>query len=213
MAELQLGKVKVQLPTTGSAGRPMIIVKGKLHRPGTPPLLMNQFIYYCLEAASHYCWHPANPDGKLVAVFDLAGLQIKNLDAAALRASFTMLEQHFPERVVEIWMLEAPTIFWGIWKLVSPFIDQTTRKRIHFVYGAAAREQLVKSLGTDILPVEYGGSAAETPVEQAVQQLAAWRKQMGLEQAQPQEELAQEGAASLRVSRSSPTLAQAQGSC
>lgn len=42
MAELQLGKVKVQLPTTGSAGRPMIIVKGKLHRPGTPPLLMNQ---------------------------------------------------------------------------------------------------------------------------------------------------------------------------
>ena len=41
-------------------------------------------------------------------------------------------------------MLEAPTIFWGIWKLVSPFIDQTTRKRIHFVYGAAAREQLVK---------------------------------------------------------------------
>ena len=81
------------------------------------------------------------------------------------------------------------------------------------VCGILAACLRVQSLGTDILPVEYGGSAAETPVEQAVQQLAAWRKQMGLEQAQPQEELAQEGAASLRVSRSSPTLAQAQGSC
>lgn len=53
----------------------------------------------------------------------VAGLQIKNLDASALRASFAMLEQHFPERILDIWMLEAPTIFWGLWKLVSPFID------------------------------------------------------------------------------------------
>lgn len=28
---------------------------------------------YCLEAACHYCWHADNPDGKLVAVFDLGG--------------------------------------------------------------------------------------------------------------------------------------------
>ncbi len=69
----------------------------------SPPC--QQYIYFCLETASHYCWHPANPNGKLVAVFDLAGLQIKNLDAVALRASFAMLEQHFPERVVEVSIL------------------------------------------------------------------------------------------------------------
>ncbi len=61
--------------------------------------------------------------GTLRCPVTAAGLQIKNLDASALRASFAMLDQHFPERILDIWMLEAPTIFWGLWTLVSPFID------------------------------------------------------------------------------------------
>ena len=36
--------------------------------------------------------------------------------AVALRASFTMLATRFPERMAVVWMLEAPTIFWGLWK-------------------------------------------------------------------------------------------------
>ncbi|KAI3429661.1 hypothetical protein D9Q98_005746 [Chlorella vulgaris] len=201
--ELALGKVQLQLPTDESAGRPLLIIKGRLHRPGVAPQLMNNFIYFCLEASSHYCHHPANPDGKLVAVFDLSGLQIKNLDASALRASFAMLEQHFPERILDIWMLEAPTIFWGLWKLVSPFIDPSTRKRIHFVYGADGRKQLVESMGLEITPVEFGGTAAEVAVEAAVQQLPAWRQKHQL----PPCLVSPTPKGQLRVSRSSPTLA------
>jgi hypothetical protein len=175
------GKVKLQLPTAGSSGRPLIIVKAHLHRPGGSPQQIASFIYFCLEAAAQFCWHPDNPDGKLSALFDLsggrawlgeacgargcmqgpfcltspspalapaAGLQLKNLDATALRASFSILEQvgaaqpavrpgggvpagtlrltrrragpplcpqHFPERIHDIFMYEAPTIFWGLW--------------------------------------------------------------------------------------------------
>lgn len=31
--------------------------------------------------------------------------------------------QHFPERMLAVWMLDAPTIFWGLWKIVEPFVD------------------------------------------------------------------------------------------
>lgn len=84
-AELAAGKVKLQPPTDGSRGRPLLIVKAARHKPGTSPQQLNAFLYFCLEAASHYCWHPANPDGKLVALFDLRGLGLKHLDAAGLR--------------------------------------------------------------------------------------------------------------------------------
>ncbi|KAL4434601.1 hypothetical protein ABPG77_002724 [Micractinium sp. CCAP 211/92] len=176
-AELACGKVKLQPPAAGSSGRPLLIVKARLHKPGATPQAINQFICYCLETACHYCWHADNPDGKLVAVFDLGGLQVKNLDATALRASFTMLAQHFPERMLSVWMLDAPTIFWGLWKIVEPFVDATARKNIRFVNGQAGRAALVESLGPAVVPLEYGGTAAEVPVEMAAQQLATWQRQ------------------------------------
>lgn len=131
-ADVATGKVKLQLPTPGSSGRPLLIIKARLHRPGASPQQIASFIYFCLEAASHLCWHPHNSDGKLSALFDLSGgrgggwegtlrclqcsggthaarlpesatrarvcsavadLQLKNLDATALRSSFSILEQ------------------------------------------------------------------------------------------------------------------------
>ncbi|PRW60436.1 random slug 5-like isoform A [Chlorella sorokiniana] len=156
--------------------RPVLIVKASRHRPGATPQLLNNFIYFGLETASHYSWCPANPDGKIVAIFDLAGLQVKNLDATGLRAAFHMLAEHFPERIATVWMLDAPAIFGGLWKVVSPFIDSNTRKKIRFVSGRAGQEALLEALGPEILPLEYGGRAAEIPIEMAVQQLPAWRQ-------------------------------------
>lgn len=113
-------------------------------------------------------------------MYSAAGLQLKNLDAAGLRAAFHMLAEHFPERIATVWMLDvscviesgcawpcslvigtaicpqqsasrparrtlhllhacccqprcapsvclcvqAPAIFGGLWKVVSPFIDR-----------------------------------------------------------------------------------------
>lgn len=80
------GKVKLQPPvltasssiSSGSSGvdgppgaRPLLIVKAARHKPGATPQALNAFVYFSLEAASHYSW--AAPDAKLSALFDFAG--------------------------------------------------------------------------------------------------------------------------------------------
>ncbi len=38
----------------------------------------------------------------------------------ALQAVFELLQAHYPERLAALWFLNAPFIFWGVWRLVSP---------------------------------------------------------------------------------------------
>ena len=88
-AELTSAKVKLQppvAPASSSGGgcdcgfidgppgaRPLLIVKAARHKPGATPQALNAFVYFGLEAASHYCWAPGNPDKKLSAIFDFSG--------------------------------------------------------------------------------------------------------------------------------------------
>ncbi len=36
----------------------------------------------------------------------------------ALQAIFELLQSHYPERLSALWFLNAPFIFWGVWRLV-----------------------------------------------------------------------------------------------
>lgn len=47
-----------------------------------------------------------------------AGLRTRNLDVKALQAIFELLQSHYPERLNALWFLNAPLIFWGVWRLV-----------------------------------------------------------------------------------------------
>ena len=60
---------------------------------------------------------------------------MKNLDVGALQAVFEVLQQHYPERLGELWFLNAPFIFWSLWRIVSPFIQQATKDKIKFLSG------------------------------------------------------------------------------
>ena len=47
-----------------------------------------------------------------------AGLRTRNLDVKALQAVFELLQAHYPERLHALWFLNAPFIFWGVWRMV-----------------------------------------------------------------------------------------------
>lgn len=174
----QLAQEKTLLQPPAAGGTPLLIVKAGRHLPLGDLAELQRFIIYSLEAAAKLCDHASSPDRKLWAIFDLKDLRWANLDRHALSACFSVLTAAFPERVRCIYMLDAPFIFDGLWRVVSPFIDPTTRSKVQFVSGAAGRAALLGTLGAQVLPHTYGGSAEEVPVRQAAQQVQLqWRKQ------------------------------------
>lgn len=77
---------------------------------------------------------------------------MKNLDVGALQAVFEVLQQHYPERLGELWFLNAPFIFWGLWRVVSPFIQQATKDKIKFVTNKEKVQLLRQHIPDEVLP-------------------------------------------------------------
>lgn len=75
---------------------------------------------------------------------------MKNLDVGALQAVFEVLQQHYPERLGELWFLNAPFIFWGLWRVVSPFIQQATKEKIKFLSGRDRERMLQQYIPQDV---------------------------------------------------------------
>ena len=46
-----------------------------------------------------------------------AGMGLASCDVTILRAVFDTLANHYPERMGQLWMYDAPLVFWGLWKV------------------------------------------------------------------------------------------------
>ena len=96
-------------------------------------------------------------------------------------------QAHYPERLGRLFMMHVPYVFWGVWKIVSPFVDQVTRENVRiaigergimewmlglfvhcvdgcwqilFVEDKSLEDSLKKDISPDMLPQEYGGTGA-----------------------------------------------------
>ena len=43
-------------------------------------------------------------------------------ESRVLAGIFDMLKLHYPERLDAFWFLNAPTIFWALWRVVGPMV-------------------------------------------------------------------------------------------
>lgn len=167
-------KVFLQAPPPSSAvapskSHPLLIINASQHLNFSD---VQPFAIYCLEAASRVCDMTA-PGTKLIAVFDLKDLSLKNLDAAGLRSCFTVLKDHFPERIQRIIMLDAPILFYGLWKIVSPLIDPVSRAKVVFTYDVGdVRKEVCSGGEVGHVPEErYGGKGKLVAVEEVVEDI------------------------------------------
>jgi hypothetical protein len=64
-----------------------------------------------------------------------------------LKNIFALLQQHYVEHLDRLYMVNASSIFWGLWRVVSPFIDPVTRAKVVFVDSF---DMLVQDLGPEV---------------------------------------------------------------
>ena len=132
--------------------QPLIMVHGGGHDPAVSPVSsVKDFALFMLEfAISHM------PPGieKFTLISDYSTFGYANLDNALLQEGATILQAYYPERLGDIYLTNYPFIMWGIWKVVSLWVDEKTRTKFHFVDNL---DDLFEIADPSIIPDFLGG--------------------------------------------------------
>nr|XP_006814237.1 PREDICTED: SEC14-like protein 3-like [Saccoglossus kowalevskii] len=96
----------------------------------------------------------------MVYIADLEKLGTRHLWKPAVDLCITyckLAESNYPETMKSIYIVRSPKIFPVVYKLLKPFIDEETRKKIK-VLGNNFQDELLKIIPPESLPVHWGGT-------------------------------------------------------
>lgn len=65
-------------------------------------------------------------------------------------------QDYYPEVLGNMFIINTPMVFHGIWGLIKPFIDEKTKKKIH-ILGSKYRKELSEFISDENLPDFLGG--------------------------------------------------------
>lgn len=145
-----------------AAGNPVLLVSTALWQPHLYDV--DEYGKY----VAYFCEHMCAMGSRFVVLFDMAGWQFSH--AVHLKKVFKLIDtvqNHYPERLSAALLLRAPFLFNASWKVIRPWIDPNTAKKVQFTSGAAGEKAAFDAAGVpaDILPKAYGGTrAAPAPV-------------------------------------------------
>lgn len=67
---------------------------------------------------------------KFLSIADIKGWGYANSDLRGYLSALTILQDYYPERLGKLFIVHAPYMFMKVWKLVYPFIDDNTKKKV-----------------------------------------------------------------------------------
>ncbi|CAK4084431.1 unnamed protein product [Aphanomyces euteiches] len=70
---------------------------------------------------------------KHICIFDLSGVGLKHIAPKVInyfQPIFSLGQQYYPESLHRLYLINAPFVFWGAWKVIQTFIDPETRDKI-----------------------------------------------------------------------------------
>ncbi|GER53024.1 Sec14p-like phosphatidylinositol transfer family protein [Striga asiatica] len=80
-------------------------------------------------------------------------------------AALSILQDYYPERLGKFFIINVPYIFMTAWKMVYPFIDKNTRKKILFVESSKTWSTLLQDIDESQLPDSFGGKLELVPIQ------------------------------------------------
>ncbi|OIT05548.1 PREDICTED: random slug protein 5-like isoform X1 [Nicotiana attenuata] len=147
-------------------GRPIAVILGARHfhnKLGGPDEL-KRFVVLALDKL---CSRTSPGREKFVAIVDLQGFGYANSDARAYIGALSILQDCYPERLEKILGVHIPYLFWTLWKIISPFIDNKTKKKIIFVENKRLMTTLLQDIDESQIPEIYGGKMPLVPIHEA----------------------------------------------
>ncbi|KAH7286089.1 hypothetical protein KP509_33G058000 [Ceratopteris richardii] len=153
----ELNANKCALQGYSKKGYPLMIAFAANHYPAKSSLeTFKKYVVHILDKT--IASTPAGTE-KITVIVDLKHLSYKNVDLKGYIAAFQFLQNYYPERLADLYMVNVPKFFHGIWKVVSRFLDQPTNDKIRFLSHDIMREVLLSVVDVGTLPSDYGGKA------------------------------------------------------
>ncbi|KAL5979621.1 hypothetical protein ACLOJK_019532 [Asimina triloba] len=126
------------------------------------PIAWTSFVVYTLDKV---CASLPSGLGKFIVIADLDGWGYSNCDIRAYVAALEIMQDCYPERLGKLYIVHAPSIFMASWKMVYPFIDNNTRKKIVFLGNKELKATLLEDIEESELPETYGGKMTLIPIQ------------------------------------------------
>ncbi|GBF97515.1 hypothetical protein Rsub_10438 [Raphidocelis subcapitata] len=173
----QLNQQKVFIQGLDRCGRAVVILAVANHIPSPDQSEVERLFCYTADAAIALADGDLNPGGLVSFVMDVEGFGLRNYDLKATKTLFQMIRQHYVERLSKLYIHKASPLLIQLFRLVSPFIDATTRGKIVFLPHdpTECAEVLGRDMDVMMLPPNFGGASEPRPVEAAWAEIEARR--------------------------------------
>ncbi|KAF2751853.1 CRAL/TRIO domain-containing protein [Sporormia fimetaria CBS 119925] len=150
LAQMRMGKSF--LHGTDKEGRPMCVVRVRLHKQGEQcEESLERFTVYTIETARMFLRPPVDT---ATVVFDMTDFSMANMDYAPVKFMIKCFEANYPESLGTVLVYKAPWVFNAIWSIIRGWLDPVVAGKVHFVKTPADLEQFVDR---QQIPVELGG--------------------------------------------------------
>ena len=101
--------------------------------------------------------------GKLLetscTIMDLKGVGISRFSSVYgyVKQASSISQDHYPERLGKLYLINAPWGFSGVWSVVKGFLDPVTVAKIH-ILGGNYQAELLGQVPAENLPKQFGGT-------------------------------------------------------
>jgi hypothetical protein len=159
----QLSHNKMFMQGVDKSGHLIVVAFGGRHKPFKGNL--DEFRRFVVFTLDKICSRMPRGQEKFVAIGDLEGWGYSSSDIRAYIAALSILQDCYPERLGKLFIVHVPYIFMTAWKIIYPFIDSNTRKKIVFVENKKLTPTLLEDIDESQLPDIYGGKLPLVPIE------------------------------------------------
>jgi hypothetical protein len=148
-------------------GHPILVVRPKNENTNNLEGNIRNLVYTMERAIA--CTAKSGVE-KLCLVIDYDGYSI--LNAPPMKTSrevLSILQDHYPERLFRAYCVRPPMIFYGFYRVISPFIDPITAEKIVMLTSSMMNNsinQLYREIGQENLEAAFGGEEKRSFVSQ-----------------------------------------------
>eukprot|EP00903_Cladosiphon_okamuranus_P008970 g8582.t1 len=127
----------------------------------SPEALQRHYVF-----VTEYMWGVLEPDfenGQAVTVLDVHGLGMRDLAGEALgfvKKATAIVQDHYVERSNRMFIVNAPSYFSMIWRVIRPMLNERTQAKIGIINTDTKKiaAALLEYIAPENLPRQYGGT-------------------------------------------------------